>query len=106
MSRSPRRIQFVKGSYAGTVNGSVSGSTVVDYVLRARADQMMTVTLSASESPAYFVVVDDGDAMSEAVTDWSGELPYSGDYHIRVFLSGEDAVAEARASYALLIEIR
>jgi len=106
MSRSPERIQFIKGSYSGTVNGSVSGSSVIDYVLRARADQMMTVTLSASGSSAFFIVVDDGDAMSEAVTDWNGELPYTGDYHIRVFLSGEDAVAEARASYALLIEIR
>ena len=106
ISRSPKRIRFAKGSYSGMENGSVIGADVVDYVLRARADQLMTIHLSVTGSSAYFVVLDDGTDMSGPASNWTGELPVTGDYHVRVFLSEEDAAVGARASYSMVIEIR
>jgi len=67
---------------------------------------VMKIVLSATGSPAYFVVLNAGDDISGAVSDWVGDLPVTGDYHVRVFLSDQDASAGGHVSWSMAIEIR
>ena len=106
VSQSPKRIRFAKGTYSGTESGSLSDGSIDDYVLWARADQVMTIDLSASGTSAYLVILKDGYIMTDPSNDWSGDLQETGDYHVRVFLSDDDASAGASASYSMVIEIR
>lgn len=101
-------VRFVRGTTSATMRGSVSGYKYVDYVVGARGGQTMTVKLNTSSSYASFVVFDgrmqNVDGATEQ-TDWSGELPSSGNYTVRVLLPRSAARRGTSASYSLRIMI-
>jgi hypothetical protein len=43
-----RPLQFAKGTSSATVKGSLKGDNTIDYTLRARAGQTMSVTLKTT----------------------------------------------------------
>ena len=95
------RIQFRKGSYTGSVDGSV-GSGTTDFVLRARNAQTMTIDVGGD---ALFKVYAGQRDISGGSAYWSGTLPRDGDYHVRVYRDG-NAVSAGAVDFTLNIEIR
>jgi hypothetical protein len=105
----PQRVRFQRGHSSTTVSGRIVGFDTKDYVISAKADQVMTLRLSSSNPSTYFVIYSiNGRAtdMSET-TEWSERLSESGDYVIRVFMMRSAARRRgAVASFILKISIK
>lgn len=105
----PERVRFQRGHSSTTVRGRIAGFDVKDYVIGAKAGQLMTLHMSPSNPETYFVVYSiNGRAtdMNETV-DWSERLSESGDYVIRVFMMRSAARRKgAVANFALKISIQ
>lgn len=86
-AQSKTTVKFPRGSTETTVNGTVRGYAYRDYVLGAKAGQTMELALTATPSSSVFTVFmpnkDNLDGASQ-MNDFSGELPVSGNYVIRV----------------------
>ncbi len=100
----PRRISFRSGATAARLQGNVGAHTTVTYLARARADQTMTVTITAPTDDVLLTIygLDDGQPLVRAAsgaTNWSGTLPATQDYVIMVV--GTDAARR----YTLDVEI-
>jgi hypothetical protein len=100
----PRRISFRSGATSARLEGNVGAHTTVTYLARARADQTMTVTISAPTDDVLLTIygLDDGQPLVRAAsgaTSWSGTLPATQDYVIMVV--GTDAARR----YTLDVEI-
>jgi hypothetical protein len=81
------RIRFPARSSSTAVKGTIRGYAYRDYVVRANADQ--TITTSVSSTNRYTVLTifrPDGDNLDGATQmgEFSGTLPTTGDYVIRV----------------------
>ena len=103
-------IRFGPGESRATVKGSIKGSQTVDYRLRARAGQTMTVALRTTNASAYFNVLP--PASDEALfvgstsgTRFAGALPGDGDYTIRVYLMRNAAPRNETASYTFDVAV-
>ena len=83
------RLKFPARASATSVKGTVRGYAYRDYVVRANADQTITASVS---SPIGFTVLTifrpDGENLDGAMqkSKFSGALPMTGDYVIRVGL--------------------
>jgi hypothetical protein len=89
----PRRIAFAAGSVSGVVPGRVAAGSVNTYELRALAGQTMSATVTSAGQPLWLEIsgATDGKALvasSAKVSTWSGKLPSTQDYLIRVVASG------------------
>jgi hypothetical protein len=81
------RLRFAPGASSTSVKGTVRGYAYRDYIVRANADQ--TITASVSSANTYTVLTifrPDGDNLDGAaqMDEFSGTLPVTGDYVIRV----------------------
>ena len=81
------RLRFPPGASGMSVKGTVRGYAYRDYVVRANADQTITASVSA---PIGFTVLTifrpDGENLDGAMqrSEFSGALPVTGEYVIRV----------------------
>lgn len=105
-----RPVKFAKGASSATVKGSLHGYQVIDYTLRAKAGQTMTVTLSSRHSGLAFNVLPPGSndvAIPEAIDrqNWTGALPADGEYKVRTYLPRSAARRGEKASYTLTVGI-
>ncbi len=103
-------VHFKKGASQATIHGRIKGRETIDYVLRARAGQTMTVNLKTSNPMAYFNVLPPGS--DEAIfigqvggAHFEGKLPESGDYRIRVYLIPAAARRNESAKYTLTVKV-
>jgi hypothetical protein len=108
-----RRVVFPKGASSTEIKGSVKNYDTCDYVLGARAGQKMSVKLDSSSNFAYFAVFIKKNGQYEEMkkpvyddTAWSGVLPESGDYVVRVYLVRAEARNGGQASFTLSVAIR
>ena len=106
-----RPLQFSKGASSATVKGSLKGDKTIDYKLRARAGQTMSVTLKTSNGANYFNVLPPGST-GEAIfvgstsgNEWTGALPSDGEYTVRVYLMRSAARRNETADYTLSVGI-
>ena len=106
-----RPLQFAKGTSSATVKGSLKGDKTIDYKLRAKAAQTMSVTLKTSNAANYFNVLPPGST-GEAIfigsssgNDWTGPLPADGEYTVRVYLMRSAARRNETADYTLTVGI-
>jgi hypothetical protein len=106
-----RPLQFTKGASSATVKGSLKGDKTIDYKLRAKAGQTMSVTLKTSNSANYFNVLPPGST-GEAIfvgstggNEWTGPLPADGEYTVRVYLMRSAARRNETANYTLTVGI-
>jgi hypothetical protein len=106
-----RPLQFAKGASSATVKGSLRGDKTIDYKLRAKAGQTMSVALKTSNSANYFNVLPPGST-GEAIfigstsgNDWTGPLPADGEYTVRVYLMRSAARRNETADYTLTVGI-
>jgi hypothetical protein len=107
-----KRVRFPAGRTTVVLNGRTTGGpsesggmNPISYVLGARKSQTMTLHLTSAKKNAVFGVYAPGMDLIEgaqSVTDWSGELPKTGDYEIIVFPSDE----KTNTTFTLEITIR
>jgi len=103
-------VQFKASKIGTTAKGSIKGREIVDYRLKAKAGQQMTVSLSTSNLSNYFNVQPTGSETalfigSTSGNSWSGTLPKDGDYTVRVYLMRSAARRNEKARYTLSIDI-
>jgi hypothetical protein len=99
-----RRVRFARGRTTTVIKDAVVRGTRDRYILGARAGQTLIVHITSLEDNAVFDIYAKGgkqvlDGAQEA-TDWTGELPRSGDYVIEV------GGTRGNASYTLEVTIR
>jgi len=81
------RISFVAGGTSAVVSGDLAAKSSVRYVLRALANQLMDVTLTAPAGASLVVTTAFGrvlPAVTISSTSFRGYLPRNGDYIIEV----------------------
>ena len=105
-----RPLKFAKGASSATVKGSIAGRQTIDYKLRAKAGQTMTVSLKSGNPGLAFNVLPPGSkdvAIEGAIglQDWSGALPADGEYTVRTYLDRAGARRGEKASYTLTVAI-
>lgn len=104
-------IQFAKGASSATVKGTLKGDRTIDYKLRARAGQTMSVKLTTSNDANYFNVLPPGsnDAAifvgSTSGNEWVGALPADGEYTIRVYLMRSAARRNETTNFTLAVGV-
>ena len=104
------RVQFPRGASSQIVRGTIRGYSTVDYIVGARAGQTLRASMRTGNASAYFNVVAPGaqSAMftgSNGGNSFSGRLPQTGDYRIRVYLMRNAARRGESATYALEIGV-
>ena len=106
-------VTFKQGASSAEVKGKLQGSKseARDYLVRARAGQQMDVEMHTRSTSAYFNVLPPGSEEAlyrgEVAGEprWSGVLPASGEYRVRVFLNRAAARQNKSADYALRIAV-
>lgn len=102
-----QRVQFKPGATSATVQGSIRGYQIVDYVLNARQGQYMNVSMATNNNASYFNILAPGEtevAMFNGSINgnqYEGTLPRSGDYRIRVYMMRSAARRNEVANYRL-----
>lgn len=105
-SNPAQRISFAPGATSATVNGWVQGYETRDYLLKAQAGQKMTVNLRSNSSFMEAVVFSPQGETLSVGTNWTGTLPSSGDYKVRVLLVRAEARRNGTGDFRLTIGIR
>jgi hypothetical protein len=105
-----KQITFTAGASSATVKGSLIGDQIVDYKLRAKAGQTMSVTLKTNNGSNYFNVLPPGSNAAIAIganmgNKWTGTLPVNGDYTVRVYLMRSAARCNETANYTLSVGV-
>jgi hypothetical protein len=106
-----KAVQFAKGQSSATIKGTIKGDQTIDYTLRARAGQTMSVALATKHPANYFNVLppgSNGEAIfigSSGGNEWSGALPADGEYKVRVYLMRSAARRNEVANYTLTVGI-
>jgi hypothetical protein len=101
-----QRVRFARGRTTAILKGAVVRGTRDRYILGARAGQTMIVHISSREKNAVFTILGpdatalEGTEEGADATDWTGELPASGDYSIWV------GPTRGNATYTLEVTIR
>lgn len=104
-------VVFPRGKTSTTVTGTLEGDLTRDYVLRAAAGQTMTVSLASPSASAYFNVLPPGSADaamfigSTSGNRFSGALPATGAYTIRVYLMRSAARRGQTAPFTLTMSV-
>jgi hypothetical protein len=106
-----KQVRFAPGASSATLKGAITGRRTVDYRLRAKAGQTMSVTLKTSNLSNYFNVLPPGSSDvalfvgSTGGNEWTGALAADGEYTIRVYLMRSAARRNETANYTLTVGI-
>jgi hypothetical protein len=102
-----KRVRFPRGSTSTVLKNSVIRGDIDTYLLGARKGQTMTVRITSLEDNAVFLIYKpggkealEGAGEGEDATEWSGELPATGDYVIEV------GGTRGNATYKLEVKIK
>ena len=103
-------VLFKKGETGATLQGSLKGDQVVDYLVRADAGQVMVVRFKPSNPSAYFNVLAPGkdEAMfvgSTSGNEFSAGLTASGEHTVRVYLMRSAARRSETVRYTLEVAV-
>lgn len=102
-----QRVQFKPGGNSATVQGSIRGYQIVDYILNVRQGQTMNVSMATKHTATYFNILEPGQMevaiFNGSVSDnqFEGTLKKSGDYRIRVYMMRSAARRNEVANYRL-----
>jgi len=88
-------VKFAQGTSEATYTNSITGYGVVDFVFAARENQQLTATIvNSTANKAMFTVMQNEDRIADdagEITDWSGRLPSTGNYTVRVYMMRNEA---------------
>lgn len=105
------RVRFAADATGTTIEGRITGYEIVDYKLGARAGQTMTAKMTTDGGANYFNLLAPGETEvaffngSLGENAYTGRLPESGDYTIRVYQMRSAARRQETANYTLNVEI-
>lgn len=104
-------LQFPDGSSRITVQGTLRGYQIVDYLLQAKTGQALSLQFEADNPGAYFNLLppDSESALFIGSRDghgYAGQLPQDGQYRIRTYLFRSAARRKEHASYTLAIDLK
>lgn len=105
------RVHFDRGSSGTSIRDRLRGYQTIDYVLGARAGQVISIDLRSSNPSGYFNLLrgNNETAIHTGSVDgnsYTGALPASDDYRIRVYLMRNAARRGERMNYTLSVSIR
>ena len=105
-----KQLKFKEGKNTSIVKNHIKGRQTIDYHLRAKAGQSMTVSLKSKNHYIYFNVLapETDNAMFVGSTSgdhFAGSLPREGEYTIRVYLMSKAARHFERAKYSLNVSL-
>lgn len=102
-----QRLKFARGRSSATVEGAVVRGDRDDWIIGARKGQRLIIRVTALEKNAEFQLLDrasgrylKGAGEMDDATRWTGRLPRTGDYLIRV------GGTRGNATYKLHVSIR
>ncbi len=103
-------VQFKPNETGTKIKGSIKGRETLDYRLRAKSGQRMTVSMDTNNLSNYFNVLPPGSETalfvgSTSGNRWTGTLPTDGNYTVRVYLMRSAARRNEKAKYTLSIDI-
>ena len=101
-----QRVSFAPGTASANVSGSVRSYETRDYLLHARARQRMTVDLHGNSNFLQVAVFNPQGETVYVGTNWTGMLPRSGDYLVRVGLVRAEARRNGIGDFSLTLGIR
>ena len=109
-NHSQERVTFAMGDSSAKIKGQLKGDETVDYVLRAKAGQILTVTLKTSHGANYFNVLPPNSTdvamfIGQIGGDFKGILPTDGDYTVRVYLMRSAARRNESSNYTLTVSV-
>jgi hypothetical protein len=87
----PQRILFQKGSTSADIKGALTAAGTWQYIIWAHNGQVMSVSLPSSDPTVRFELHNDAGRISGRTAKWSGTVPRTGNYVIR--LSGNGGAA-------------
>jgi hypothetical protein len=108
------RIAFKAGSTSATLENTIKGDAAHEYLVGAKAGQVMTVKLAARNTSTYFNVWAPGKVPGKdealfagAITGdvFSDKLAETGDYMVQVYLYRNAARRGETSKFALTVEI-
>ncbi len=104
------QVQFAKGKSGTTIRGGLKGGEIVDYRLRAAANQTMKVRKVSGDAPVFFNVLAPGsqEALFVGSRDgdaFGGTLSVGGEYTIRVYQMGNAKSSGQQSSFAIEVAI-
>lgn len=108
-AQTKQRVRFARGESGANVSGSVKGYKYIDYIVGARKGQKMSVILTGSSSAEFAIMMPDGGNLgmdAVQVREWTGELPASGDYAIRVLMPRAQARRGETINFKLSVSIQ
>ncbi len=81
------QVQFDRGATSKVIEEAIQGYDIVDYVLNARAGQLMNVSMASDNTANYFNVIASGTDVAIFNSSASGNhfeqtLPKSGNYNV------------------------
>ena len=101
------RVRFARGQSSATLKGKIRKNQEIIYTLGASKGQTLTVRVTAStpnhdvvftiEGPGSRAMMEEGDLN----TEWTGQLPESGDYQISLGMIESDF-----SNYTLEVSVR
>jgi len=107
-----QEVRFDAGTSATSITGQIRGDEGVDYLVRARAGQTLTVSFKPSNPMAYFNVLapesDEALFVGSSAADGSlfmTQLPRDGVYTLRVYLMRAAARRNETARYTLGVSV-
>ena len=102
-------IQFKTGALSTVVEGSITGSEIVDYIFGAGKGQYLNVSMVTDNNSNYFNILAPGENEvafyngSTSDNQYEGTLPAKGEYKIRVYQMRSAARRNEIAHYNLEI---
>ena len=106
-------VKFAPNTSSTTIEDSIIGYKTVNYMLDAKAGQLMTVDLKTDNTATYFNVFVPGKGPGDAAmfigslngSRYEGELPADGTYTVQVYMMRSAARRNETANYTLDIGI-
>ncbi|MGB4772716.1 MAG: hypothetical protein WBP58_14720 [Chitinophagaceae bacterium] len=106
-----RKVSFGAGKSSTTISSSIKGEKTIDFLVTAKAGQLMSISLNGSNSANYFNVLEPGSNdvaiynSSEGANKFSETLNVDGTYKIRVYLIRSAARRNETSKFTLTVSV-
>lgn len=108
LAQSKVRVRFAKGTSSATIRGTVKGYNYIDYLVRAKSGQTMSVKINPSNAACSFVIFYSDMNNVEGATDvqeFTRNVDVDDDYVVRVLLPRSAARRKESSTFSLKIAI-
>jgi hypothetical protein len=106
-----RQVEYKEGSSGTTIESSIVGDQIIDFIVNAKEGQVMKVSMSTDNPANYFNIMEPNEdyvaIFNGSINEnmYKGELEKSGNYKVRVYLMRSAARRNERANFRLEMNI-